>query len=292
VSFWSGKRLNDRLKRDKLVAPFDDKRIECAAYALGLGAYAFTTSDAKEDEAHKPTVGIIELKERQQISIPPGQFAFLLTEETVTVPPDAIAFISVKTRRKFEGLVNVSGFHVDPGWSSRLIFGVLNAGPSPIVLERAQPLFLLFFADLSTSPAEPLLVDTENVYQKDDGYSNIPPDLIQKMSGSVPSLYRLDRVTRDLKSDLKDVQATARYAMLTGGGAFAISLAVLALIGKTVLFPSTPPATAAVPSPGTSQVTPAMNVTVAPNCPASACVQQETKKEAKSQQSASRPGAH
>ena len=48
--------------------------------------------------------------------IPPGQFAFLLTAETVTMPDNAIAFISIKARLKFNGLINISGFHVDPGY--------------------------------------------------------------------------------------------------------------------------------------------------------------------------------
>ena len=58
-------------------------------------------------------------------TIPPGQFAFLLTEEVVSVPPDALAFISIRAKTKFRGLVNVSGFHVDPGyqWSDPVPVG-------------------------------------------------------------------------------------------------------------------------------------------------------------------------
>jgi len=265
VSFWAGKRLLNRLGREKLVDPFSQSRVKYAAYTLSLGAYAFTTADSAGESAERESAGVVELKERQQISIPPGQFAFLLTEEVVTVPNDAIAFISLKTRRKFEGLVNVSGFHVDPGWSSRLIFGVLNAGPSPIVLERGQPLFLLFFADLSAVPAEPLSVDTNHVYKEKDRYSNIPAELVQKMSGAVPSLYRLNSATAELNLGVREAQATARYARLVASFALGISVLIFGLLFKAVFFP-TPPPTAAVIAPIHSpELTP-------PRCTSSGCV--------------------
>lgn len=72
---------------------------------------------------------------------PPGQFAFILAEETVRVPPSAMAFISMRATFKMKGLVNVSGFHVDPGWNGPLIFAVHNAGPGPVHLQRGLPLF-------------------------------------------------------------------------------------------------------------------------------------------------------
>jgi dCTP deaminase len=78
----------------------------------------------------------------------------LLTEEIVTVPEAAIGFISVKSKFKLHGLVNVSGFHVDPGFHGRLIFSVHNAGGNDFRISRGDPLFLLWFADLSETTKE------------------------------------------------------------------------------------------------------------------------------------------
>lgn len=269
MSFWAGKRLLDRLGRDKLVVPFSPSRVKCAAYTLGLGAYAFTTADSAAESGVKEG-GVVELKERQQISIPPGQFAFLLTEEVITVPNDAIAFISLKTRRKFEGLVNVSGFHVDPGWSSRLIFGVLNAGPSPIVLERGQPLFLVFFADLSAVPSEPRSVDNDNVYKEKERYSNIPAELVQKMSGAVPSLYRLNKVTEELNLGVREAKTTARHSQLVASFALGISVLIFGLLFKAVLFPSAATTAPPVAPPHTS-APPAPVAVFTPQCASSIC---------------------
>ena len=94
------------------------------------------------------TVTVRKLTEGEAFTIPPGQFAFLLTEEVVSVPADALAFISIRAKTKFRGLVNVSGFHVDPGYRGQLTFAVFNAGPVPIHLKRGQPIFLIWYASL------------------------------------------------------------------------------------------------------------------------------------------------
>ena len=140
MAFWSSEKLAERIELEKLVTPFDSKSIKCAAYELSMGSECFLTSD--EDNTKD------RLENHDQIAIPPGQFGLLMTEEEVRVPLHAIAFISIKASVKFRGLVNVSGFHVDPGFSGRLKFSVYNAGAQPVVIQRNQRVFLIWFADL------------------------------------------------------------------------------------------------------------------------------------------------
>jgi len=47
-----------------------------------------------------------------------------------------------------QGLVNVSGFHVDPMFKGRLVFAVQNVGPNDIRLRWMEPTFTIFFADV------------------------------------------------------------------------------------------------------------------------------------------------
>ena len=63
------------------------------------------------------------------------------TREEVRIPSNVLAFISIKASVKFDGLVNISGFHVDPGFHGRLKFSVYNAGSQPIFLQIGQPAF-------------------------------------------------------------------------------------------------------------------------------------------------------
>lgn len=135
----------------------------------------------------------MELGIGQQILIPPGQFALLLTEEVVTIPHDTIALISIKAGIKFKGLVNVSGFHVDPGYSGRLMFAVYNAGSSAIPITRDARVFLIWFSNLDGMTSDP--------YVK-KGKMEITDDDVSKIQGELASPPELQKQINELKTEL------------------------------------------------------------------------------------------
>lgn len=142
--FWSGETLRTHLK--ELVEPFDPERVDCAAYTLSIGCEVYVSPNDKS--ADPRTVTVRKLAQDEAFTIPPGQFTFLITKEVVTVPDSALAFISIRAKTKFRGLVNVSGFHVDPGYKGQLTFSVFNAGPAPVHLKQGKPIFLIWYASL------------------------------------------------------------------------------------------------------------------------------------------------
>ena len=143
MPFWNGETLLKRLPG--LIDPFRKEDVDCAAYTLSIGPEVYVSPSEQAAAEQK----VVQLADRASFVIPPGQFAFLLTEQTVTMPTSAIGFISMKASIKFRGLINVSGFHVDPGYMGHLVFAVFNAGPVPILLRRGDPCFLIWYADLS-----------------------------------------------------------------------------------------------------------------------------------------------
>src|SRR5438067_2187572 len=148
MSFWSGQTLEARAKAEGLIDPFDPALVSCSAYELKVGGEAFVTRDKTDQSleiSQGRTPGHLLPEPNGSICIPSGQFAFLITAEKVRIPNDAIGLISMKAGKKWQGLVNVSGFHVDPGWHDHLIFGVFNAGPQLLVIKPGEPFFLLFF---------------------------------------------------------------------------------------------------------------------------------------------------
>ncbi|NIF07102.1 deoxycytidine triphosphate deaminase [Chryseobacterium sp. Tr-659] len=129
---------------DKGDSCYDESRVEQACYALSLGVEAYRT-----DNKDRKIENLTEIN--RTVEINPGQFALLMTKEFVNVPQDMLAFISIKAKNKLKGLVNVSGFHVDPGFRGRLLFSVYNAGPSTITLQTGDPYFLIWFTELDKS---------------------------------------------------------------------------------------------------------------------------------------------
>jgi deoxycytidine triphosphate deaminase len=119
-------------------------RLDRATYKLRVGPKVYVSPTGVGSDQKNKTK--LKLDLGRDFLIPAGQFAFLLTEETVTVPEDALAFISIRAKYEFRGLVNVSGFHVDPGFTGRLVFSVFNAGPGEVYLERCEECFHIWFA--------------------------------------------------------------------------------------------------------------------------------------------------
>lgn len=144
MAFWSGEKIKQLCP--SLISEFDQKRVDCNAYTLRVGSRYFSTTDGKG--SHGRYAVPKQIGAGQTFVIPPGQFAFVQTREEVEVPDYAMAFISIKTRFKWEGLVNVSGFHVDPGYKGHLIFSVYNASSSAVYLNEGLEFFLIWYADL------------------------------------------------------------------------------------------------------------------------------------------------
>lgn len=191
MSFWRGETLTKRLP--SLVDPFDSNAIDCAAYTLRVGSEIYVSPDRQAGDPSRQSKE--RLDHGQGFTIPPGQFAFLLSAESITIPNNAIAFISIKARLKFGGLINISGFHVDPGYRGKLLFSVLNAGPKPLHLTEGQPLFLIWFADL----------DGETEMQKcDEGFDGIEPQLVNGISGEIRSLQSLSDEQRALEKRMDE----------------------------------------------------------------------------------------
>lgn len=201
MSFWSGEKLEEELK--SLVDPFDKAQIECASYTLRIGAEIYVSPDGDDGSPNRQTA--VCLATGECFAIPPGQFALIMTEEQIEVPDDAIAFISIKATITLGGLINISGFHVDPGYKGRLLFSVINAGPRPIHLKQGQPIFLIWYADIDRQ--------TNKTYGS--GYSCLDTRLINSISGEILSSQSLSARLHEVLRYFKIAKWMVRIAVVS-----------------------------------------------------------------------------
>lgn len=187
MSFWSSEKILSRIKSEQIVTPFKEKNLKSASYELNIGHEIFITSNGDVKRV---------LDENEQFSIPPGQFALLISSEVVKIPSDAIGLISIKASVKFSGLVNVSGFHVDPGFEGQLKFAVYNAGGKPIPITEGQPLFMIWFVDLDNPTTS--LYNGEHNNQR--GISDLD---VKKINGKLASPSALNKRLKSLESKFK-----------------------------------------------------------------------------------------
>lgn len=191
MSFWNSEMISGRVMKDKLITPFRPDRVKNAAYELGLGNEAYVTSSADGKKTLISAGG--------QLVVPPGQFGLLLTEEAVEIPAEAIGLISIKASVKFKGLVNVSGFHVDPGYKGKLKFSVYNAGVQNIVLDQGNPLFLLWFCDLNAK--------TKDIYTN-PGKDHISGRDVMEHQGNLATPAALQKKIEELETRITRVDDT------------------------------------------------------------------------------------
>lgn len=185
MAFLSNQRLEEVLPEIILNDKYSKKSLKNASYELRLGNEIYTSSNSKKTVLNS---------DQPQFELEPGQFALLITDEVIQIPSEFIGFISLKFGFKMRGLINVSGFHVDPGFQGKLKFSVYNAGPNSIILEKEEPYFVLWLSELSTSLNIDQTYDGEHQYQK-----NITPDDIMKIKGEVASPNFLLNKIKDLE---------------------------------------------------------------------------------------------
>jgi dCTP deaminase len=231
-SFWSSDRIKEEQKRCGLINPFDGGFVKQSAYELALGSEVFITTETTKRK----------LTQNEQLSIPPGQFALLLTDEQLNIPSDVIGFISVRYTIKRKGLINVSGFHVDPGYCGRLKFAVYNAGSRNIVLSRGQRAFMIWFSNLTEPTPDP--------YQNNRVEQNeITPEDVMSLQGDVASPAALKLEIDDLRAEFAALEdKTSTRSKLTTGLLVTLAVELLMLIlvlwfqrPTTIIVPQTPP---------------------------------------------------
>jgi dCTP deaminase len=215
MAYLGTERLKKLIANKQVIQPTPDfSRVKNGAYELSLGNEVFRT-DSKDKKKE-----ILKI-DKEQVTINPGQFALLLTEETVNIPLDKIAFISIKAGIKLRGLINVSGFHVDPGFKGKLLFSVYNAGTSPISMEKGEPYFLIWFAELDLKKGEK---DSYNGEHKNQ--NSIAPKYIDALtSGELASPnVLLEKINDNYK--ILDSKATTREYIIKTGIAIVIVVAI------------------------------------------------------------------
>jgi dCTP deaminase len=186
--FLSKEKILERCDHDdeSLIRPdtFKPGNVRQASYDLRLGTASYVVGDDAP----------IQLNEEKQpyLTIAPGQFALLTTAEFLKMPRDLLGFITLRNTYKMQGLINVSGFHVDPTHEGILVFAVNNIGPSDIRLRFEEDTFTIFFATVEGEIGKP----------RDPFGDDLPLQYVQLLGGSSVTLGKLQKELEDLRTKL------------------------------------------------------------------------------------------
>ncbi len=186
--FWTSEKLKQRLPQ--IVEPYDPEAVKACAYEMCVGEEAFVSGE----ETKK-----LLLKEGETIVIPPGQIALVITKEKINAPLDGLGFLSIKSSQKLRGLINISGFHVDPGFHGKLVFSMYNAGMQTIHLSKGSKLFMIWFCSFDN--------DTKDSYSGQHNYQeHIPDGIITNAARRMPSPFTLENDIHDVRLEMKSAE--------------------------------------------------------------------------------------
>jgi dCTP deaminase len=203
--FLSGNDINSR-RVELFPNPehFDPGKLSQASYDLCVGNEVFLSEMRVPTNLSTSSPYVI---------LPPGQFALVKTFEKIRIPRDLIGLISIRSSLKFQGLINISGFHVDPTYEGYLIFAVQNVGPNDIRLKFQEAAFMIMFAKLLTDYAGK---------KRKSGFDAISLDQMAKLGGSSVTLAQLKNELDQLSLSLK----------IYGAIAIAVLVAIISLVLK------------------------------------------------------------
>ena len=126
-------------KRSIVITPYETTRLKGASYDLTLGCEALVS---KQDEK------ILLDKPGTHFTLNAGDFALVLTRETVKFPLDIAGEIGMRSSHARVGLILLHGMQVDPGYEGHLRFGLFNASPRKITLDYCDEICMIEFHKL------------------------------------------------------------------------------------------------------------------------------------------------
>lgn len=190
----------------RLVEGGDENLVHEVSYALRVGDEVYRSEERLPDRLSETDPYVI---------VQPGQFALVKTLEKVKVPAEYVGFISIRSEYKFQGLVNVSGFHVDPAFEGHLIFAVQNVGPNDIRLRHGEPAFMMMWSRLS---------EEYRGDKKPRRFPNIPMRLMAQLGGASITLT-------ELKTEVDRLHTQVKFFI---GIAIALLMAVIGVILRLI----------------------------------------------------------
>jgi dCTP deaminase len=153
-----------------------------SSYDLRLGAEAYIVGESVPRKLDD---------DDPYLALAPGQFAILTCHEKIALPREIMGFITLRNRYKMQGLVNVSGFHVDPTFKEQLVFAVQNVGATDIRLKYMDRTFTIFFACVDKN--------SDGGVKEASPRSGITLDDIAHLGGSTITLGKLQTEIEQLR---------------------------------------------------------------------------------------------
>jgi len=138
-------------RKEIVIAPLNPDRLQGASYDLAVGGEALVSNSDEKI--------ILGPGSSTSLHLEAGDFALVLTRESVKVATDIAGVIGMRSSLARRGLMLLAGMQIDPGFQGHLRFGLYNASPRKITLDYDDGICMIEFHRLAgpvERPQEPI----------------------------------------------------------------------------------------------------------------------------------------
>lgn len=137
--------IETRCLEQNLLENYDEKNIQTCSYDLRLGdQYYFYKEDDNE------TVNVSSLKPNGVLRIPPNAICYVMTEETVNMPQDLTASISLSFGLIKSGVMLAAQPPYDPGYHGKTVALLHNLSNETVEIRRGDHVLNMVFMKLTS----------------------------------------------------------------------------------------------------------------------------------------------
>ncbi|MGI6412107.1 MAG: dCTP deaminase [Syntrophomonadaceae bacterium] len=136
-----------------LIEPCKEGNIKSASYDLRLGSQFYVFSNKEKDNQNRFEVST--LNNDQQIIIPPGEVCYAITKETLNMPNNISANLSLPLGLVLQGLMLSKQPPIDPGYRGGIICMLHNLSNDPVYIKAEAKILTIDFYKLSEPTDKP-----------------------------------------------------------------------------------------------------------------------------------------
>lgn len=185
----SKNEIKERCENDneKLLYPFEPKNIQTCSYDLRMGEQYYYHKKSYGD-----FVKVSTLKEGEVLNIPPHAICYVMTEETVNMPLDLTASISLSFGLINRGIMLAAQPPYDPGYQGKTVALLHNLSNRVVQIKRGQHILNMVFTKLSDK------ISPDDGYKGDYQYlDNLNNYCKEKRVGAIFELNQKLEKTKD-----------------------------------------------------------------------------------------------
>lgn len=128
-----------------LVCPYDEKNVQTCSYDLTFGGeyYFYREKDGNR-------VNIVRLRQGEKLYIPADAICYILTEETVQIPNNLTASISLSFGLIKKGVMLAAQPPYDPGYKGKTVALLHNLSDEEVEISVGEHILNIVFSTLSS----------------------------------------------------------------------------------------------------------------------------------------------